>query len=144
MIDQETDVAAIRRLEEQRYAAVQNGDFDTFASLCHDQLVYSHSNGERDSLKSYIEKCLQGIYEYVEIDHPVEDIIVVGDVALVLGEMKATLTIAGTEARLDNKSLAVWVRGSEGWKFLAYQPTPAVRAGLTASPEAKPASAGRG
>jgi ketosteroid isomerase-like protein len=114
----------IRDLERQRYEAVLNEDFEAFARLCHDKLVYTHSGGDRDSLQSYVAKCRQGKYRYHHIEHPVEDIIVVGDVAMVVGKMRAKLTVNGTEKELDNSALAVWVRDVQGWKLLAYQPTP--------------------
>ncbi|MFD1211175.1 nuclear transport factor 2 family protein [Arthrobacter sp. GCM10027362] len=111
-------------MEDERYQAVLNEDFDSFAKLCHEKLLYSHSNGDRDTLASYLAKCAQGTYRYHRIDHPVTEIIVVGDVALVIGEMHAELDIRDRPATLDNTSLAVWVREGESWKFLAYQATP--------------------
>lgn len=114
----------LERLEEERYQAVLDADFDSFARLCHDKLVYFHSNGERDTLASYLDKCAQGLYRYHRIEHPVSDIVVVGDVGLVIGEMQADLDIHGRPVQLDNTSLAVWVREDEAWKLLAYRPTP--------------------
>lgn len=116
--------AEIQRLEQLRYEAVTNQDFESFNELCHADLIYTHSNGERDSLRSYLDKCRSGHYVYHRIDHPIEDIVVVGDVALVIGEMNADITVAGKPKRLENTSIAVWVREGGAWKFLAYQPTP--------------------
>ncbi|WP_377010815.1 nuclear transport factor 2 family protein [Arthrobacter sp. GCM10027362] len=125
MTDYATTTAhELEALEDERYQAVLNEDFDSFAKLCHEKLLYSHSNGDRDTLASYLAKCAQGTYRYHRIDHPVTEIIVVGDVALVIGEMHAELDIRDRPATLDNTSLAVWVREGESWKFLAYQATP--------------------
>jgi uncharacterized protein (TIGR02246 family) len=114
----------INALEDERFDAIVEGDLEKFAELCHEQLVYTHSDGSRDTLESYIGKVRQGIYNYHRISHPVDEIIVIGDVALVIGRMIADLTINGTPKALDNTSLAVWIREEEQWKFLAYQPTP--------------------
>ena len=38
--------------------------------------------------------------------------------------MNADLTVGGRSKRLNNASLAVWVREGSSWKFIAYQPTP--------------------
>lgn len=119
-----SDEQDILALENSRYEAVLNADFEAFADLCHPDLVYAHSNGERDDLGSYMEKCRQGVYVYHRIEHPVERVKIVGNVALVLGEMQADLTIKGTRTSLDNTALAVWVRAGSSWKLLAYQPTP--------------------
>ena len=124
MPDLHSDEQDILSLEDLRYEAVLMADFDAFAQLCHEELVYAHSNGERDDLWGYVDKCRQGVYVYHRIDHPVEQVKILGDVALVLGEMKAELTIRGTRTELDNSALAVWIRVGSSWKLLAYQPTP--------------------
>jgi ketosteroid isomerase-like protein len=88
-----------------------------------------------------MDKCRQGVYVYHRIDHPVEQVKIIGDVALVMGEMQADLTIRGTRTSLDNTALAVWVRAGSSWKLLAYQPTP--KPGQVAlGQEGKTASAG--
>ena len=119
-----SDEQDILALEDRRYEAVLRADFEAFADLCHEELVYAHSNGERDDLGSYMEKCRQGVYIYHRIDHPVEQVKIIGNVGLVMGEMQADLTIKGTHTSLDNTALAVWVRDGSSWKLLAYQPTP--------------------
>ncbi len=116
----ETD---IRRLENLRYEAIVSGDLELFSSLCHPELIYTHSNGERDSLQTYLEKCRNGYYTYHEIEHPIEKIVVTGTVAVVAGSMRASLTAGGQKKELNNSSLAVWAKEHDTWKFLAYQPT---------------------
>ena len=124
MPDHHSDEQDVLSLEDLRYEAVLRSDFDAFATLCHDELVYAHSNGERDDLGSYIDKCRQGVYVYHRVDHPVEQVKILGDVALVMGDMHADLTIRGKRTELDNSALAVWIRMGSSWKLLAYQPTP--------------------
>ncbi|MFF2842396.1 nuclear transport factor 2 family protein [Paenarthrobacter sp. NPDC057981] len=114
----------IEALEAQRYQSIVDGDYDTFEGLCHQNLVYTHSRGDRDTLQSYLNKLRKGFYKYHRIDHPIDDILLVGDTALVLGQMNADLTVNGTEKTLANNALSVWVKTGETWKFLAYQPTP--------------------
>ncbi|SDW98392.1 conserved hypothetical protein [Arthrobacter sp. cf158] len=114
----------IRALEDLRYEAVLREDYDAFAAMAHPDLVYTHSNGERDSLYSYLEKCRTGAYRYHSIEHPITDILVVGAVAIVIGEMKADITASGVPKRLENTAIAVWVRDGGTWLLLAYQPTP--------------------
>jgi ketosteroid isomerase-like protein len=115
--------AEILDLERKRYEAVMKQDFTAFGAMCHPDLVYTHSNGERDSLDSYLHKCRTGHYVYHRIEHPVEKVVLVGDTAIVVGEMRADITAGGKDLHLDNNSLAVWVRAGGAWKLLAYQPT---------------------
>jgi len=114
----------IRALEAQRYRAVVFGDFDTFAELAHPELVYTHSNGLVDSLQSYLMKCREGFYVYHRIEHPIDSVRVIGDIALVLGEMNGEITSGGIQKTLRNQTLAVWAHTDGDWKLLAYQPTP--------------------
>jgi ketosteroid isomerase-like protein len=124
MSDSEKDVEAITQLERQRFAAVMAGDFDGFASVCHPDLMYTHSTGVTDTLEEYLAKCREGFYVYHQVDHPVTKIVVVDDTGLVLGEMNADLTAGGVRKQLRNSSLAVWVRDGEIWQLIGYQPTP--------------------
>ena len=118
------DEQAVRDLEDRRYAAIVAGDFDGFAAVCHPDLIYTHSNGGTDTLGSYLDKCRAGFYVYHRVDHPVDRVVIVGDTALVLGEMNADLTSNGVRKQLHNSALAVWVRDGGTWKLLGYQPTP--------------------
>jgi ketosteroid isomerase-like protein len=86
--------------------------------------MYVHSNGAVDTVASYLKKCTDRYYVYHRIDHPIESVRVVGDTVLVFGDMNAEITSGGVRKTLRNKALAVWVATPEGWKLLAYQPTP--------------------
>jgi ketosteroid isomerase-like protein len=117
------DERAVRELEDLRYDAVVAGDFDRFATYCHPELTYAHSNADVDSLESYLRKCSEGFYVYHRIDHPIDKVVIAGDTALVFGQMQADLSAAGSRKQLDNVSIAAWVRTVAGWKLLAYWPT---------------------
>ncbi|MFD5539748.1 nuclear transport factor 2 family protein [Streptomyces sp. NPDC127079] len=99
-------------------------DWDRFAQLCHPDLAYTHAIGVTDTLDSYLEKVRAGSFAYHDIDHPIDFIRVVGDVALVVGGMNAHVTAGGVERTLRNRSLAVWKHTTGSWRLLAYQPTP--------------------
>jgi ketosteroid isomerase-like protein len=115
--------ATIRALEDARYDAVVRGDIAAFVELAHPDLTYTHSTGTVDTLDSYRGKLESGFYDYHRIDHPIDRIVIVGDTALVIGEMHADITAGGTRKTLANRALAVWVRVDGVWRFLAYQPT---------------------
>src|SRR5690242_11894212 len=118
--DPMSDIETIAALERRRFDAMVDGDFDVFAALAHPELMYTHSNGGTDTLESYLRKCRDGHFVYHSIDHPITRTVIHGDVALVLGEMNADLTIGGVRKQLNNASLAVWVRDGETWLLIAY------------------------
>ncbi|WP_416424089.1 nuclear transport factor 2 family protein [Pseudomonas sp. App30] len=125
------DHAAIAALEHQRYQAMRLGDLDTFARLAHPDLVYVHSNGVKDTLAAYLEKCRQGLYLYHRIDHQVHEVRRLGDTALAFGEMTADITSHGVAKTLHNRTLSVWLNSGGQWALVAYQPTAVVQRPVT-------------
>jgi ketosteroid isomerase-like protein len=119
------DVAAeIRQAEDRRFAAMLAGDVDALSQLLSDRLVYTHSTGSRDTKQSLLSKMADGSLTYLSIDHPVEQVIVLGDAVLVIGEMRAEVVLEGVARRLNNSALAVWAYEQGQWRLAAYQPTP--------------------
>ncbi|WP_329138504.1 nuclear transport factor 2 family protein [Streptomyces sp. NBC_01476] len=117
------DEQIIRALEDERYQAMLDGDLPALERLCAGELVYTHSNAERDTKESYLDKVKEGVFVYHWIEHPIEQLTVIGDCAVVAGQMRAHVTNRGEERQLDNACLAVWARTDAGWRFVAYQPT---------------------
>ncbi len=119
------DIAShIEELEDRRYQAMIDGDLATLDELCSDDLVYTHSNAERDSKASYFEKVKSGYYQYEWIEHPIETLVASDTCAVITGQMRARVLNDGQPRQLDNACLAVWVKEDDDWRFVAYQPTP--------------------
>lgn len=121
-----TDVASkvIAQLEERRYEAMRRADLAALGELLSEDLVYTHSNAARDDKASYLEKVGAKFFDYHRIDHEDQHIKVRGSVALVMGVMKADVSLNGTAKSLNNRYLAVWLLEDAGWRFAAYAPTP--------------------
>jgi ketosteroid isomerase-like protein len=119
------DVAAkqISELEAKRYQAMTDGDTGTLAELFSADLVYTHSDATSDGKQEYLDKLESGHFDYGVIEHPETSIVVHGDCAIVVGDMRGEVRIGGQTRVLNSRSLAVWVRENEKWVLLAYQPT---------------------
>src|SRR6185437_1488600 len=78
-------------------------------------LVYTHSDASADSKQSYLDKLASGHFDYGVMDHPESSIVVRGDCALVFGDMRGEVLIAGATRVLNSKCLAVWVRENGNW-----------------------------
>ena len=117
------DTEDVLAAEDERYAAMVDGDIEALDRLIADEVSYAHSSGIRDTKEQYFGKVRSGYYDYHRIDHPVERVEVMGDTAIVVGRMTADLTVDGTRKTIDNLSLAVWSRMDGGWRLLAYAPT---------------------
>ncbi|OZF01294.1 nuclear transport factor 2 family protein [Rhodococcoides fascians] len=116
--------------EDARYAAAIAGDTDAIRRVAHPALTYAHSDGRRDTLDEYLTKLSTGALNYHSIDHPITDVVITGDTAVVIGRMRAHLTAGGREKTIDNSCIAVWVRHEGRWVLLAYQPTPLAATGV--------------
>jgi ketosteroid isomerase-like protein len=125
----DTDVAGadvagqIRALEARRYQAMTDGDIAALDDLLSADLVYAHSDATRDTKQSYLDRIATGFFDYGPLDHPEAAIVVHGDCAIVAGDMRGEVQVAGQQRVLNSSALAVWVREGEKWLLLAFQPT---------------------
>jgi ketosteroid isomerase-like protein len=116
--------AEIKKLEDRRFRAMIDGDFDTMAKLLGDGLVYTHSTGLSDNHGEYIAKCKKGVFKYRKIERPTENIQVYGDAAVVTGHTKMEVMIDGKPKLLNSRYTNVWVKGPKGWQMVVWQSTP--------------------
>jgi ketosteroid isomerase-like protein len=116
--------AEIKKLEDRRFRAMIDGDFDTLANLLGDGLVYTHSTGLSDNHGEYIAKCKKGVFKYRKIERPTENIQVYGDAAVVTGHTKMEVMIDGKPKLLNSRYTNVWVKGPKGWQMVVWQSTP--------------------
>jgi hypothetical protein len=119
------DVVAkrISALEDRRYQAMTDGDTGTLEELFAADLVYTHSDATSDSKQSYLDRLASGYFKYGPIAHPETSVVVHGDCAIVIGDMRGEVRIDGQMRALNSRSLAVWVRENGSWVLLAFQPT---------------------
>jgi ketosteroid isomerase-like protein len=113
----------ISALEDRRYRAMTDGDTGTLEELFAADLVYTHSDASSDSKQSYLDRLATGYFKYGPIAHPETSVVVHGDCAIVIGDMRGEVRINGQVRALNSRSLAVWVRENGSWVLLAYQPT---------------------
>jgi hypothetical protein len=121
--DDDAIAKQISALEAKRYQAMTDADIGTLEELFSANLVYTHSDASSDSKQSYLDKLASGHFDYGPVEHPEHSIVVHGDCAIVIGDMRGEVQIAGQARVLNSRSLAVWVRENDDWVLLAYQPT---------------------
>ena len=114
----------IETLEQKRYAAMLASDVGALDDLLDDDLVYTHSFGERDDKASYLKKVASRFFVYHNIHHSSDRIIVRERLAVVAGTMRAKATVGTAVREINNSCMAVWGKTGNQWRLLAYQPTP--------------------
>jgi hypothetical protein len=121
--DEQAVAKHISELEARRYQAMTDADVTLLTGLFSPDLLYTHSDAATDSFDSYLDKLASGHFDYGPLEHPEHSIVVHGDCALVLGDMRGEVRIGGQLRVLNSKTLSVWVRSGADWKLLAFQPT---------------------
>ena len=123
-MSQEQEVAGqVRAAEDRRYAAMVAADVVVLAELLSDRAVYTHSYGGRDTKQEFLDKLATGDLVYHRVEHPVTEVIVLGDAAVVLGEMHGDITSAGSPRHLASATTAVWGLEDGQWRMAAFQST---------------------
>ena len=120
------DVTAkqISALEARRYQAMTDADIATLDEMLSADLVYTHSDATSDTKQSYLDRLATGFFRYGTVAHPEHSIVVRGDCAIVIADMRGEVLVDGTTMRpLNSRSIAVWVREDGNWVLLAFQPT---------------------
>ena len=121
----DTIKAEIKKLEDRRFQAMIDGDFDTLDKLLGDDLTYTHSSGQADTRAEYIALCKRGVFKYQKIERPIEEIQVYGETVVVTGHVKMDVLIDGNSKLLNSRYTKVWIKGAKGWQMVAWQSTPA-------------------
>jgi len=119
-----TAEAAVHAAEEQRRGAMLAADSGTLSQLASAALVYTHSDGARDTRDSYIEKVATGHFVYHSLAFDIDRVDIHAGVALVHGRAAGEVDVAGARRRLDCRYLAVWGLEEDAWRLRAFQPTP--------------------
>jgi Domain of unknown function (DUF4440) len=121
-VAEDTDVIA--DLEARRYQAMLGSDAAALDQLCDEELVYTHSDGARDTKATYLQRVRDGYFDYRWLEHEIFRTIVAGDCVVVVGRMTGDVLVNGSPRHLNSAALVVWVRRAAGWRLLAFQPTP--------------------
>jgi Domain of unknown function (DUF4440) len=114
----------LSELERRRYRAMIESDVAILRNLLDDDLIYVHSNAAMDDKASYLSKIESRYFRYETISIEEEGSLVLSDVALLRGRMKARVFLDGMPKTLDNRFLTVLRKLDGAWRLLSYQPTP--------------------
>jgi hypothetical protein len=93
-------IKAGKKLEDSRFQAMIDNDFDTLDTLLADDLIYTHSTAQSDTRAEYIALCKKGVFKYRKIERPIENIQVYGDTVVVTGHTKMDVIVEGKPKQL--------------------------------------------
>jgi hypothetical protein len=123
---------ALRTAELARFEANVRADAKVLQELLDDELEYVHSNGELDSKKSFIDSLVTGRRDYAATVPTIENIRILGDVAIIRGKADVTVIDQGTSRDLHIGYTDVWLWKDGRWRMTAW------RSARLPAPGAKP------
>lgn len=117
----DTRAAALRAAELERFEANVNADPKTLDRLLDDALEYTHSNGVFDTKKSFIESLTSGKLDYLAMKADIQSLRIKGDVGIIRGHAKVTVSDKGQPLDLELAYLDVWLWKDGRWQMTAWQ-----------------------
>lgn len=115
---------AVENANHQRYRAMIDGDMKALDQLLADDLIYLHSTGAADSKTSLVEALTQRKFVFKSAESSGTTVRVYGDVAVLNGQVKMVVEVAGTDHHAHSGFTTVWSRQDGHWRLVHWQSTP--------------------
>lgn len=114
----------IWQLEQARRTAMLDANIPWFEANYAPELIYTHSNGLRDTREDVLRKFRTGDLRYLRAEFVDARFVISGDTAVVVGQQNLTVVRGGVPRELSSLYLTVWQRRNGAWRVLAMQATP--------------------
>ena len=115
--------ADVLRADDQRFDAMQRGDWTALDAALADDLTYVHSTARLESKAEHIANLRAGKPHYRGIAPRERSARVHGGIGVVNGVSEMHVENAGKEQRFTVRYLAVYAKSGDGWRMIAWQST---------------------
>lgn len=109
-------VEEILALEQQRSSAITSKNREVLERLLCPEYVYIHCSGRIDTRDSYIDRILTGKSNYYSLAFSDVKVRVLGQCAIVWGDVIMDLRAPSRPRVLDLRFTNVWQRSAGGWR----------------------------
>jgi ketosteroid isomerase-like protein len=110
----------VQEADDLRVAALVAKDYDSFAALLADKLVYHHASGKVDSKNSYLAQFLDGRVTFLASHREHVSIDIVGQTAICRGIARNELDVEGQRISTASRFFNIWVRQEDRWTMVAW------------------------
>jgi uncharacterized protein (TIGR02246 family) len=118
------DEADLRRIEQQRIAAMTSLDTKALEQLLADDLTYTHSGGQIQTKREFLDMLRSADLRYEKMDEDGVTVRVVGDAAVLTGTANVLVKPKDQDTRhLHIRWIDVYARRNGRWQMLAWQST---------------------
>jgi hypothetical protein len=114
-------VPALKAAEAARFQANIDADSRVLGQVLDDALEYVHSNGEVNTKAEFIESLTSGKRDYIATTFDIQNVRILGDVAIIRGSAKVTVADNGQSKDLELGYTDVWVWKDKRWQMTAWR-----------------------
>lgn len=109
--------------DDRRYSAMVRQDWPLLRSLLHDDLVYTHSVGSRDTKESYLANVTENRPIYLDVEIKERFVAGSGDMMTLHGRAVIHVESRGQKMAIDLLYQTVWVRDDGSWQMIGWSST---------------------
>ena len=110
-------------LEDQRIAAMTNGDVETLEKILADDLSYTHSTARVETKAEFIANITSARTKYQSIERDDVKVSQYGDTAVVTGLAKFHVNANGNDIKFQARFTDVYAKRDGVWRMVAWQST---------------------
>ena len=114
---------AVKAAEVARFAAVVAGDSKAVDKSLADDLEYCHSSGLCETKAEYMQMMTSGKRKYVGFTPTVKNVRLIGDVALLSGTAKVSVTTDGKSQEFEIGYTDVYLWKDHRWQMTSWRST---------------------
>jgi hypothetical protein len=115
------DQAGARAATLARFEAAVHGNTNALEKLLADDLDYCHSNGDCQGKRAYLEAMKAGTMKYRSIEPTIDDVKMLGQVAVVLGHAQVNASRDGAVLNMAIGFTSVLVWRADRWQLTSWR-----------------------
>ncbi len=112
---------AVLAADRMRIDAMITGDMGALDALLHEDLIYTHSNGNVDTKTSLMETLAQGDIDYLKIERGAEEVRLGRNAGVVSAPVEMEVAAGGQLHQITVVYTAVYFWQDGRWQLVAYQ-----------------------
>ena len=112
---------AVKAADKRWASATVKDDKITLNKLLADDLVYTHSTGDKDGKAAFIENLSNGVRKYTKIDQEQMTVRLYGNTAVLDGDIQIITDQKGVVGPAHLHIIHVWVYKAGRWQLVAHQ-----------------------
>lgn len=111
----------VGKVEKAWAAAVAANDYAALEKILADELIYTHSNGEADTKRVFIDNLKNKVRVYHGVTYDSTTVKVVGNTAILSAKGGLDVTTHGTRGQVKVAFLHAFVKRGGSWQLLGHQ-----------------------